>query len=195
MCAAGKCTRKPGYCDPNVACPGDQKCRDNECGDECLDNTDCSNKPGTYCSNGGCIDKPECGENADTPACPEGKECKDGRCEQKVARCNGAAVLFPFNQAKILNAERNKLDAIADCMKDPYASQLSVEGHCDERGSEEYNLTLGEQRANAVKQYLSRKGVSANKLSARSWGEERPASSGSNESAWRKNRRTEFVPN
>ena len=66
---------------------------------------------------------------------------------------------------------------------------IDVEGHCDERGTREYNLALGERRANAVKEYLLSRGISANRVQTISYGKERPAVLGSNESAWQQNRR------
>ncbi len=70
---------------------------------------------------------------------------------------------------------------------------VTVEGHCDERGSEEYNLALGERRANTVKRYLSDLGVSSSRLTTVSFGEAKPRVTGHKESAWRYNRRSEFA--
>ena len=70
--------------------------------------------------------------------------------------------------------------------------RVQIEGHCDERGTEEYNLALGERRANAAKQYLTTAGISAGRLSTISYGE-RPLDPGHNEAAWAKNRRDHFV--
>ena len=70
---------------------------------------------------------------------------------------------------------------------------MTVEGHCDERGSTEYNLALGERRANAVKRYLVDLGVPSNSLRTVSFGEERAAVQGHDESAWRYNRRADFT--
>ena len=71
-------------------------------------------------------------------------------------------------------------------------ANVVVEGHCDERGTEEYNMALGERRAASAKKYLERKGAPSGKLSTMSYGKNRPASQGSNEGSWRKNRRSEF---
>jgi len=68
-----------------------------------------------------------------------------------------------------------------------------IEGHCDERGSAEYNLALGQKRADAAMQYLVSLGISANRISTISFGKEKPVDPGSNESAWAKNRRAHFV--
>jgi peptidoglycan-associated lipoprotein len=70
---------------------------------------------------------------------------------------------------------------------------IAIEGHCDERGTEEYNIALGERRANSAKRYLINLGVKSGQLSTISYGEERPADPGQNEGAWAKNRRGAFV--
>jgi peptidoglycan-associated lipoprotein len=70
--------------------------------------------------------------------------------------------------------------------------RIRINGHCDDRGSDEYNLALGNRRAVAVKQYLVNKGIDASRIDTQSWGEERPAAMGSDESAWAQNRRAEF---
>jgi peptidoglycan-associated lipoprotein len=71
--------------------------------------------------------------------------------------------------------------------------KIQVEGHCDERGTNEYNLALGERRANAAKKYLVSLGVSTDRISSISYGEEKPLDAGHNEEAWSKNRRGHFV--
>ena len=101
---------------------------------------------------------------------------------------------FDFDRATIKPNQRAKLDEVASCMADPQAAPLQLAGHADERGTEEYNLALGERRADAAKKYLTSKGVPGDRMSTISFGEERPAVSGSNESAWAKNRRAEFSP-
>ena len=72
-------------------------------------------------------------------------------------------------------------------------TRLTIEGHCDERGSDEYNMALGERRAGVVSRYLKDLGVPASRLSAVSFGEDRPAAPGHDESAWQKNRRAELT--
>ena len=72
------------------------------------------------------------------------------------------------------------------------AAMIRIEGHCDERGTDEYNMALGQKRADAAKDYVAKYGVSASRLSTISYGESRPADFGHNESAWAKNRRAEF---
>jgi peptidoglycan-associated lipoprotein len=185
--------RPAGFCDPDTACPGNQKCRDNRCGSECLDNGECG--AGTFCSNGSCLTKPECGEGADKPACAEGSECTAGRCQVKIAQCGGDAVNFDFNRSNIRRNQRDKLKVIADCLMQPNTANMSIVGHCDERGTEEYNMVLGQSRADETSNYLKNLGVDGGKLSTNSMGEESPVNDGHNEKAWRANRRSEFKSN
>ena len=101
-------------------------------------------------------------------------------------------VFFDFDRADIRGDQQSALRSNADQITSLPGS-VTVEGHTDERGSEEYNLALGERRARSVKRYLVDLGVSSSKLRTVSYGEARPAVPGHNESAWRYNRRAEFV--
>jgi peptidoglycan-associated lipoprotein len=102
-------------------------------------------------------------------------------------------VYFAFDSFKLDGEARNALKQVAKYMKDNPSVTLQIEGHCDERGTTEYNLALGERRANASRTYLSKAGVDGSRLSVISYGSERPAVSGHDESAWAKNRRDAFV--
>ena len=102
-------------------------------------------------------------------------------------------VYFDFDRATLKSEGRTALQGAADSMQGNANAQITIEGHCDERGSIEYNLALGERRAQAVKDYLSQLGVPSNQLSTISYGEERPAEMGSDEMAWSRNRRAEMV--
>ena len=108
-----------------------------------------------------------------------------------------ATVYFDFDSYEIRSDARPALRENADAISAGAApgAQITVEGHCDERGSSEYNLALGERRANAVKRYLVDLGVPSSRLRSVSYGEDRPAVNGHDESAWRYNRRAEFVLN
>ena len=190
MCASGKCDRKPGYCDDSVACPGNQKCRENDCGPECLASDECG--AGKMCQSGGCVAKPECGEGADNPMCPPAQDCQSGRCQCKVVSCNMSdPVYFDFDEYALRSDQKAKLDGVASCLKNNSLS-ADVEGHADERGTEEYNLALGQKRADGAKKYLVNLGVKGDKLGAKSFGEERPVTSGSSEDSWSKNRRADI---
>ena len=96
---------------------------------------------------------------------------------------------FGFDRSDIRPEYRRVLEAHANYLMDNSNTIVILEGHCDERGTREYNLALGEQRANAVKRLLGILGVPGNQLDTRSYGEEEPAAMGHNEAAWRKNRR------
>ncbi len=101
-------------------------------------------------------------------------------------------IFFDYDQSVIRDDQRATLSSNATAIKSRGLAKVTVEGHCDERGSEEYNLALGERRANAVKQYLVDSGVSAS-LDTVSYGESRAAIEGHDESAWMRNRRAAFV--
>ena len=101
-------------------------------------------------------------------------------------------IYFDFDKFTLSAEARQTLADNANYLKAHSGTQVVIEGHCDERGSDEYNLALGESRALAAKNYLVSLGVSASRLSVISYGEEKPAAMGSNEEAWAKNRRAEF---
>lgn len=101
-------------------------------------------------------------------------------------------VYFGFDDYSLSSTAQSTLGSLADSLKKGGA-MVQIEGHCDERGSIEYNLALGERRANSVKNYLVQVGVDGSRLSTISYGEEKPAAEGHSESTWAKNRRAEFV--
>ncbi len=102
-------------------------------------------------------------------------------------------VYFDFDSSAIKGSERSKIASVADYMKGHTADALSIEGHCDERGTEEYNRALGERRALALREEIIKAGVDAGHVVTTSFGKDRPADPGHNEAAWRKNRRGEFI--
>jgi len=102
------------------------------------------------------------------------------------------AVYFEYDSYTLSAEARQTLARNAAWLKENATLAVTIEGHCDERGSDEYNLALGERRAVAVKNYLSTLGVAHQRLSVVSFGEEQPAIAGHDESAWSKNRRAEF---
>ncbi|MBL8672671.1 MAG: peptidoglycan-associated lipoprotein Pal [Alphaproteobacteria bacterium] len=107
----------------------------------------------------------------------------------------GDRVFFDYDKFDLKPEARAVLDRQAAWMRQFGSVNLTVEGHCDERGTREYNLALGERRANAAKDYLVAKGVPAARLKIISYGKERPAVLGSNEAAWAQNRRSVSVVN
>lgn len=102
-------------------------------------------------------------------------------------------VYFDVDSASIKSSQKSKLEAVAQKFKAQPAGDLLIEGHCDERGTEGYNLTLGDKRANSLREYLANLGVSPDKIHTLSLGESKPAVTGNNEAAWSKNRRGEFI--
>ena len=104
-----------------------------------------------------------------------------------------APVFFAYDSSQIDASERSKIDAVADVMTRDRGLSLIVEGHCDERGSREYNLALGEHRALAVRAYLIGLGVEGDRITTKSYGEENPAAYGHDEASWSQNRRAAFM--
>ena len=102
-------------------------------------------------------------------------------------------VFFATNESILTTASRETLRAQAAWLRKNPGINVVLEGHADERGTREYNLALGERRANAVKDYLMTYGISGNRLSVISYGKERPVNSGSNPLAWSQNRRSVTV--
>jgi peptidoglycan-associated lipoprotein len=100
---------------------------------------------------------------------------------------------FDLDKADIRADAREALSHDAEFLRNYPQLKVTIEGHCDERGSTEYNLALGDRRAAAVKQYLVSQGISADRLSTVSFGKEKPFCSESNEDCWQKNRRGHFV--
>ena len=104
-------------------------------------------------------------------------------------------VYFPYDQNSISSQEESKVAAVAQYLLGHSEAGVVVEGYCDERGTEEYNRALGERRAVAASDMLiDIYGIEANRVKTVSYGEERPAVSGTGESVWSKNRRDEFIP-
>ena len=116
--------------------------------------------------------------------------------EEYCTRCTDvdfAPVYFGFDSTVVPQGEIGKIDEVAQHLASHADRVVVVEGNCDERGSNEYNMALGENRASIIRNYLVQSGIDASRIQTRSFGEEKPAVVGSDESAWAKNRRGEFV--
>lgn len=111
---------------------------------------------------------------------------------QKVQGLHLEPVYFGFDSYSVPPSELPKIQAVATYLQENAQHVLVVEGHCDERGSNEYNLSLGENRAQTVRTALVNLGIAADRIQTRSFGEEKPAVQGSGEEVWRLNRRGEF---
>ena len=105
----------------------------------------------------------------------------------------GNTVYFEFDRHEVKSSERTKVDEVGVVLKGSPNDKLLIEGHCDERGTEEYNRSLGERRALSIREYLINSGISPERIHTVSFGEDKPAETGHNEAAWAKNRRGVFV--
>jgi peptidoglycan-associated lipoprotein len=102
-------------------------------------------------------------------------------------------IYFDFDQSNIRASEKGKLEAVASYLKNQPTHKVQIEGHCDERGTEEYNRSLGERRALAAREYLMSLGIAGDRVFTISFGEDKPADTGHDDAAWAKNRRGEFI--
>lgn len=111
-----------------------------------------------------------------------------------VAEAVGVSdIYFDYDSSDILSSETAALEAKAQWLKANPNVKTTIEGHCDERGTSEYNLALGDRRAARTKSFLEKLGISGTRMETVSYGEEKPAVVGNNEDAWSKNRRAHFV--
>ena len=134
----------------------------------------------------------------DTVLGQDGKPATELKFDQdpNYTRCTDvdfAPVYFAFDASNLKDSELAKIEAVAQHLQANPTRVVMVEGNCDERGSNEYNMSLGENRAVIVRNYLVQNGISANRIQTRSYGEEKPAADGHDESAWAMNRRGEFA--
>jgi peptidoglycan-associated lipoprotein len=205
LCVEGRCRE----CATDANCKPGFACQEHRCipKPECAKDADCGQGKG--CEGGKCVAH-ECEADKDCPAaakclmhhcvagscasnddCPSGQECQSGTCVAKQDKCNYDAVHFDFNESSLTSETQSRLKDVAECLK---AQTLSVtlEGHADERGTEEYNLQLSQKRAASVKKYVVALGVPAKKLKTVGYGKDRPAVDGHDEAAWAANRRVEF---
>ena len=104
-----------------------------------------------------------------------------------------ADVYFEYDQARLSDEARAILEKHALWLQNHRPAKVAIEGHCDERGTVDYNLALGEQRARATRDYLVSLGVAGDRLTTVSYGKERPLDPASNEAAWSRNRRAHFL--
>ncbi|HZA14925.1 MAG TPA: OmpA family protein [Myxococcaceae bacterium] len=194
VCVQGQCQE----CATDANCKEGFVCRGNRCvpkpectptGNEC--------GPGRRCENGRCVEAPAARTSGCTADgdCPAGQKCEAGQCveAQASADCSYQPIRFEFNESTLTSDARSTLERLADCIK-RQNSRLTLEGHADDRGTEEYNLQLSNRRAESVRRYLVTLGVTGRNLETVGYGETRPAESGSGEDAWSANRRVEFRP-
>ena len=199
-CQENKCEAKP-ECASNDDCEGASVCSKGSCvvpAKSCSIDQECD--AGQICKAGACA-APDCAADKD---CAADQACQEQRCVSLDSKSPGegpcadsegklwASLPFEFNLEELGSGAKQRLDRIARCLTTMDKAALSIVGHADERGTQEYNLHLGERRARAIKRYLVNLGVDEKGLSVISFGEERPAVEGSDEASWSQNRRAEF---
>ncbi len=194
ICVQGHCQE----CGQDSDCKAGFRCRANRCEPrpECDKDTDCP--AGKTCQLGRCAapnaSKAECESDGD---CGDGKACQGGQCVAKGGTPDGCSTLedvtFGFDEYTLSSEARSTLEHHANCFKGGKAAHVTIAGNCDERGTTEYNLQLGQKRADAAKKYLQDMGVSSKTLKAVSFGKERPLCSEHDEGCWAKNRRDNFA--
>jgi len=132
---------------------------------------------------------PPVGTEQPTNTGPTGPGYLPGSQGDFVANTMSDRVLFDTDRFNIDSQDQAILQSQAQWLAQNPNSRITIEGHCDERGTRDYNLALGEKRANAAKNYLASLGVSPARMTTVSYGKERPEALGSNQSAWAQNRR------
>jgi len=114
------------------------------------------------------------------------------RAGEEVRSTLAAMIHFDLDKSNIRSDDMGSLDQKVAILQANPELRIRIGGHCDERGSDEYNLALGNRRAQSAKQYLVSHGIDASRIETQSWGEEKPLVDGHDESAWSQNRRDEF---
>jgi peptidoglycan-associated lipoprotein len=181
-------------CEEDTDCHQGEFCVNNLC-QQCRTNEDCG--PGQTCASGACQNTPGyCGSNAD---CADGEECQNNVCVQRASsevpappppagQCQLEAVYFGFDSSTLDDSARNQLNSVAQCVQSRGVKSVHLTGLTDPRGTEEYNMALGDRRAQSAKTYLKSLGVAAD-VSASSMGEE--LASGADEGGWSRDRRVD----
>lgn len=190
VCVQGNCQE----CATDANCKEGFVCDANKCvpKPECTNDTGCGE--GKKCKSGKCTvaeAKPECSADDD---CPSGQGCTGGKCVTATVTapaCTFEPVRFDFNEYNLAGGAQSTLGQYADCIKKG-SLRFTLEGHADERGTDEFNMVLSQKRAASVRKYLVDLGVSGGALDTVGYGENKPAQNGSNEEAWSANRRVEF---
>jgi peptidoglycan-associated lipoprotein len=136
-----------------------------------------------------------CETPSETAVTQSGSGAQRAQTLQEQLVAVGDRVFFDYDKSDLKPEARRQIERWAAFMKTNANATITIEGHCDERGTREYNLALGERRANAAKNFLVSQGIEARRVATISYGKERPAVNGSNEAAWSQNRRGVAVVN
>lgn len=189
ICVQGHCQE----CGADTDCKAGFVCKENRCvpRPECDTSKDCPT--GKMCNSGRCVVDPD--DCTSGIACSGGRECVQGRCVARAATplakgpCDELqSVYFAYDSAVLSDNAREALQHDVRCLTSQNI-HLMVEGNCDERGTTEYNLHLGQRRAESVKRYLHGLGLASKKIETVSYGKERPVCTESTDTCWQKNRR------
>jgi peptidoglycan-associated lipoprotein len=128
------------------------------------------------------------------PAQPQPPRTPDANIQQLFSS-NVQTIYFDYDKSEIRADQMSRLQSNASWLKQNPNVRFTIEGHCDDRGSQEYNLALGDRRANAVKEYLVSQGIAERRMNVISYGEDRPVCREETEDCYQRNRRAEFVLN
>jgi peptidoglycan-associated lipoprotein len=189
-CNAGKCTAIQGYCKSKSDCPANKECIANRC-QACATDKDCP--AGKFCIGGACSAKKPCKTDNE---CAQNEDCVNGFCttEKKPppppAECKLEAVFFDFNESALTTEATGTLAHNADCLK-KLSRAVTLVGHTDPRGTQEYNLALSEQRAQSVRDHLGRLGVDGPLMTILPRGA--LDAKGTDEPSWAQDRRVDFT--
>jgi peptidoglycan-associated lipoprotein len=196
ICVQGQCQE----CGQDADCKAGFVCRANKCQPrpECEGPADCA--VGQACQAGKCVaaaPAAECGPDAGGRSCGAAQECVAGRCvaarPPPPGPCDDLeSVYFAFDSSALSAESRATLEKDARCITGQGTKVFRVEGNCDERGTAEYNVHLGQRRAHSVKKYLVGLGVSAQAMTAISYGKEKPVCTEHDEACWQRNRRADI---
>jgi peptidoglycan-associated lipoprotein len=138
-------------------------------------------------------DKLNSDNNANANGIPVASADSFANMNEDRAALAAYTIHFAFDSAAIKSSEQSKLESVAAALKSDASTKLTIEGNCDDRGTEEYNRSLGERRALAAREALAKLGVSPDRIRTISYGKDKPADPGHDEAAWAKNRRDDFV--
>ncbi len=190
-CKHGRCEVILGYCNRSNDCPSGEACVNNRC-TVCKKDADCGQ--GWSCRQSKCKKTGSCSRDED---CEEDEECQNGKCvgpptgTGEPGPCNIEPIYFDFDEFVLNSRATHTLGKALPCIKKAKDRTVLLEGHCDPRGTEEYNIALGERRSQAVKRYLMYLGVSKNRLRAVSKG--KLEAIGNSSASWVKDRKVIFI--
>lgn len=190
-CRNNACSVRGDGCDTDDACGEGEICQNCSCRIGCREDAECAGA--LVC----CPDTNLCADCITDSQCPAGYSCEACGCVAEETACGDRrfeTVYFDFDQSIVRSRDEGAIGHARDCLEEFPGDTLTIEGHCDERGTEAYNQALGERRARATRDFLVGLGVDRDRVDDTiSYGELQPVARGHNESAWRQNRRAEFV--